>query len=349
MKITERIKSAYKVLTRGVMPNIYAVQQNAQQWGLYASGGDKTEMLKHYTSWVYACVSIRAKAAASAQFRVFVKRGANDFEELSVHPLITLMEEMNTFETKGEVIHKTIQHLDLTGDAYWYVPKNGFGVPAEVWVLPPDKMKIIPDSKNIISGYELNNGPERIRFSPDEIIHFKYPNPCDFFYGASPLMAAAMAVDIDTFQRTFQRNFYANSAAPQVVLKTEQRLDDTVYRRLKADWERMYRGEKNSGKIAILENGLNIEPVGINPKDLDWLSTNKVSRDSILAIYGVPASKLGLVEDVNRANAEANDYTFRMNVVEPILTMLDERLTQDLARQFDEKLVVRHREFTIDK
>jgi len=45
---------------------------------------------------------------------------------------------------------------------------------------------------------------------------------------------------------------------------------------------------------------------------------------------------------VNRANADANDYTFSANVIEPILNLLDERMTKDLAIKFDPRLIVKH-------
>jgi HK97 family phage portal protein len=332
----------FQIWKKKISPALFGVQQHSLQTGIFDHKGDKNEMLRHYSSWVYACVSIRAKAVAHAVFSLYSKHPVNHLKKIHTHPLLELLDEMNPFETRSEIVHRTVLHLDLCGDAYWYVPRNRLGVPAEIWILPPEKMKIIPDAKNVIAAYELSGAETPVRFAPDEIIHFKYPNPHDFFYGASPLLAAALSVDIDTFQHTYQRNFYRNSATPPVVLKTEQRLDETIYKRLKADWERRYKGPDNYGKMVILESGLTIEKVGINPRELDWLASNKMTRDNILAIFGVPASKLGIVEDVNRSTAESNDYTFAVNVVEPILTLLDERLTQDMARKFDPSLIIRH-------
>ena len=342
MNLIQRVSLAFDVFRKGI-PNIYGVRGHESQVGLIDTGGNKTNMLAAYKSWVYASVSIRARAISGARFGVYVQAGEDELEEVRPdHPLVALLKEVNPVSTKRELLYLTSAHQDLTGDAYWYVPSNGLGIPGEAWVLPPDRMYVVPTKDGNIARYELRNGTDVIPFDPSEVIHFKHPNPSSFYYGQSVLMAAASSSDIDGFQHEYQRRFYQNFAIPTFALKTPNELREDTVKRLKADWGREYGGAANSGKMAILENGLSIERIGISPKELDWLATNRSTRDDILAIFGVPASKLGLVEDVNRANAEANDYTFNANVIEPILDMMDERLTQDLARKFDPKLVIKH-------
>lgn len=342
MRLLERAALAFDVFRKGI-PNIYGVRGHEAQIGLVDTRGNKASMLASYKSWVYAVVSIRAKAIAAANFRVYAQTGADELTEVRPdHPLVRLLAEVNPVSTKSELLYVTSAHQDLTGDAYWYTPLNGLGIPGEAWVLPPDRMSIIPTKDGGILRYELNNGEQKIPFEPSEIVHFKHPNPSSFYYGQSVLMAAAASSDIDEFAHEYQRRFYQNFAVPPYALKVEGTLRDDTRTRMLADWNREYGGTRNSGKVGLLEGGLSVERIGINPKDLDWLSSNRATRDDILAIFGVPASKLGLVEDVNRANAEANDYTFSANVIEPILSMMDERLTQDLARKYDERLVVKH-------
>jgi len=336
-----RLKTAWNVYKNGI-PNIYGVRGHERQMGV-VDQRDKKSMIEAYRSWVFACVSIRAKAISGTKFRVYVERGSEELEEVEPgHPLSRLLKEVNPVDTYREALYLTSAYQDLTGDAYWYIPKNGLGIPGEIWVLPSERMNIIPSSSDVIARYELKNQDSTIPFEPDEIVHFKHPNPQNRFYGSSVLMAAAHSADIDQFQHEYQRQFYQNFAIPPYALKTDSTLDEQTYERLQRDWNSRYRGSANSGKTGILEAGLSVEKIGVNPKELDWLNSNRATRDDILAIFGVPASKLGLVEDVNRANAEANDYTFSANVVEPILSLIDERMTQDLARKFDEKLIVQH-------
>lgn len=206
-----------------------------------------------------------------------------------------------------------------------------------------ESVRIFPSKTNFIDHYELRPfGQNPQSFGVDEIIHHKYPNPKDPYYGMSVLMAAAESVDINSFQHNYQLGFYKNSAIPPVVLETESKLTNDVYQRLKADWHSTYAGQTNVGKTAILEQGLKLKQFGINPKDLDWLATNRATRDNICSIFGVPGAMLGLIEDVNRASGETMEYTFSRQVIEPNLAFLDDRLTKDLAKKFDESLVIIH-------
>ncbi len=342
MTLRDRVRLSWEVLRGKALPDIYGIQNWNSYGGGFSTGISKDQLLNAYRSWVYACVSARAKAIAAATFRLYVKRGPDEFEEIDDHPMLELLEEVNPYHTRWEMFYLTSASQDLTGDAYWYLANNKVGVPGEVWPLDPGKMKVVPDKREFISHYELRQGREVIRFESSEILHFKFPNPQNPFYGMGPVEAAVQSIDADYYQHEYNKKFYENSAMPVLALMTDQKLSEVNYKRVKQEWQKQYGGKDNVGKTAVLDAGLKVQPIGVNPKDLDWLATNKASRDDVLGIFGVPASKLGIVEDVNRANAEANDYTFSANVIEPILSMMDQRMTQDLARKYDPKLIVMH-------
>lgn len=343
MNWADRILAATNVLLKGTIPNIYNVRGYQAQQGIYDAKGDKTKMLQSYVSWVYACVTIRAKSVASATFRAYKKgKSAEESIEIGAHPILDLFNEVNPISTRYDLFFLTVAHLDLTGDCYWYIPLSGLKIPGEIWTLPPDKVKIVPDTDGSIKRYDLKYGDRTIPFEPDEIVHFKYPNPSDFYYGASPLQAAAKSVDIDSFSHEYQRKHMANYAVPPLVLESDQRIMEPQIKQLKEHWNLAYGGDNVGKGPAVLDSGLKAKTIGMTMRDLQFVDSNNMTRDDILAVFNIPASKLGLVEDVNRANAEANDYTLAVNVIEPILMMMDERITQDLCRKYDERLIIKH-------
>lgn len=308
----------------------------------YSTITNKKEMMNHYASWVYACVSIIAKATSAARFRLYIDNGADELEEVSKHPIIDLLENPNPFETKYEFLYRAMTHIQLTGDSFVYFARNKRKDIKEMYVLQPDKIEIIPSPVNFIDKYVLIDLKQNQEFFINEIMHIKLPSPNDPYYGASPLTACAMSVDIDEYQHKYQMNLYKNGAIPPIVLETEQGLDEASIKRLRRDWERLHRSDANSGRTAILDRGLKVKAVGVSPKDLDWLSTNRMTRDDILSIYGVPPALLGLVEDSNRSSGETQEYTFHRQVVEPLLTLLDERLTKDIAKQYNKNFIIQH-------
>lgn len=326
------------------IPNIYGVGAHEEQLGLSnAYLTDRSQMLRYFESWIYACIDVRGKGVQSAVHMVQYKKGMRYENVSDRHPLVKLLNDPNAFMTRQELLYTTVAHLDLTGNAFWYTPVNGLGVPAEIWPLPPDKVKIIPDRNRYISHFLVETDPANpIRLELDEIVHMKYPHPNDSYYGMSPLKAAAYAADINRYQHRYQRWFFENYAVPEFLLKTEQKLGNDVVKRLRKDWKKLYGAGPKREVLAILEQGLDVAKLGVSPKDLDWLATNKATMAEICGIYQVPPHKIGQQDVPNRAVAEASEYAFAKTVVEPILDMIDARITQDLAWEFDDKIVVRH-------
>lgn len=346
--ITDTLRTlAYRWLTKG-MPDIYGTQSMPNFFGTGNKMRTKKEQLENFRSWVYSCVDTRAKEVQAAEFQVLQRTRQNEFKEVGFdHPLIRLLSDPNPYFTKTEILYVSVVHLDLTGDCFWYTPLNGLGVPAEVWVLPVDKVKIIPgkkDDESFVSHYELNIGHgNTMRFGAEEIVHLRYPNPTDMYYGMSVLKAANYAADINNYQHEYQRHFYRNYATPDIAFVTLNKLDGDTAKRFKADLQKQYGGGEKRGLAMLLEGGMDVKRIGVTPKELNWLVENRATMQEIAGIFKVPPSKIGQEDVPNRAVAEASEYSFSKGTIEPILTMFDERLTQDLAREFDERLVVRHK------
>lgn len=262
-------------------------------------------------------------------------------EELENHPLLDLLYAPNPFMTKDEFIEMAFLHMELAGEAFWMVMRDTRGVPIELWPLMPHLIQIIPDSEKFIKGY-LYQTPsgKKMPLDVDDVIHHKYSNPLDLYRGMSVVMAAARAVDTDAHAADWNRNFFQNSAMPSMSLSTDGTLSDQVFERLKQEWDTRFGGTANAHKVAILEEGLKATPLMINQKEMDFLESRKFNRDQILALFRVSAAILGIQENSNRATAEAAEFTFAKRVIKPKMMRMVNRITEDLAIQFDTKLIV---------
>lgn len=301
-------------------------------------------MIENFKSWVYACAQRNAFSIAKCELKVYqrVKReGKFELDEITEHPFVELLGKVNPYFNKFELWTLTTIFLELTGNAYWWIVKDAFGTPREIWNLPANWMKVVPSKTEFIAGYVCLPPGEAvpIPFQIDEIIHFKYPSPFDIHYGTGPLLAAQYGVDLNNNLKIHSINYLMNNAQPSGALYTEDSLNDEQFQRLKNQWNREYRGSSNAGKMAILEKGLKYQQIGQGLADLNFNDISRGIRDEICAIFGVPASKLGLVEDVNRANAEANDFTYQKETVQPRLTLIEEKLNEKMMPMYDANLV----------
>lgn len=303
-------------------------------------------MIDAYKSWIYACAWKNGTGVAKCKLKLYKNYYFKDREQFDIiisHPLLDLLKSVNPFSNRFELFTLTQIYLELTGNAYWYMPKSVLGVPYMIWSIPPHWVKVVPSEEKFIDGYVVRvpGKGQDIPFEEQEIVHFKFPSPFDLFYGISPTFASMYGADLNTQSKEWAINFFMNNAQPSGVLTTDEGLSSDQYQRLRDNWNLKYRGNKNAGKIAILESGLKYQQIGsdIQSAKLDNMNTN--IRDEILAMFGVPASKLGLVEDVNRANADANDYTYQKETILPRLTLIEEKINEKIVPMYDVGIVAK--------
>ena len=320
--------------------------------GLLDRQGNSTEMLRAFKSLVFACVNVRAKEVANAgrlgKFRVVQEVEPDTYRDIALtHPLCRLMRKPNPYFTRWYLWYLTITHLDLTGNSYWWVAKDKLGVPRELWPIPPHLVKIVPGDprkgEGIILSYIINWGAgQSVEIAAGDIIHLRHPDPMNpYYYGSSLVMRAATEVDIDDFIGRHQREFFKNDAMPAAVVEFPTIMHKDVRRAFEVQWQEKF--NMKPGRVGYLEGGAKITTL-ITQKELDYLQSRGINHKIIQAVFGVPDSKLMSGEAVlARATAETLDYNFHKETIDPLLTMIDEQLTNDLAHEkFDPSLVIKH-------
>lgn len=334
--------------------------------------GNDTALLNAYRSWIYVCVNRNSQFVARVPFKLMVagkEKGksynimtrsisnkeqdrlfkrldkfpavhkAIEFQEVMEHPLLDLLAKVNNFMNKTDLFEYQNMHQELTGNAWWYICRDGMGVPQEIWPINPSRMTIIPDREKFIKGYIYTNGATKIEFSPEEIIHFKFPNPNDLYYGTGPLAAAADMYNINQNMNTYENAMFTNNARPDGYFWTDQDdIDDNTFNRLSAELLETWAGVRNSGKTGLLTNGVKFEPVNFTPREMAFLKGREHTKKEIFEIFGNPE---GLFDKgAIKANAEAAQYTYAKYTIDPRLRRTEEKLNERLTPMYDEKLFI---------
>ncbi len=333
------------------------------------------DQVKAYTSWVYAAANKNAISVAQVPLRLYVSKDANtttknyqtrrvplkqlDFmsqsstvsgyiakavetEEVLTHPLLGLLKSVNPHQNQFDLMEMLTVYQELTGNAYWYIINGPLGVPMEIWTLPAHEVTIVPDTSKYVARYIYKKDqPDETSFKPEEIIHFRYPNPRDTYYGVGPLMAAASAVDLNQFMLDHETALIQNKAIPDTIISPGKggNISEPDIKRLEESFKAKYRGAKKAGKLAVMSSGVEVHQLSLTPKELNYLQGRKATREEIAAIFGVPMSKL-TTEDVNRANAEAGDYSYMKDTVLPRLRRIEQKLNEQLLPRYDDRLFV---------
>jgi len=318
--------------------------------GIYGTMGKPTpqnyqKYMQQYAdaAWVYSCVYRIATQAASVPLKLYKKKkkdGQITMDEITDHPLLTLLETVNPFMSGCDLKEATLTYEELSGNAYWLLDMFIGGKPTEIYPLNPHKVKIVPSAKEYVAGYKYSiGGGQAIDIEKEAILHFKYFNPADEYYGLSPLSAGRLAVDTQTSSDTYNRNFFINSAEPRGALVAAGELTEPQRNRIIAGWQAMHRGVANAHKTALFEGEVKWEPIGINQKDMEFISTKKMTREDIMAVFGVPPSLVGVFEYANYANTREQQKIFWLNTMMPKLTKVEAVINSFLVQPYDPNLV----------
>ena len=305
--------------------------------------GNFQSMVESYETWIYAAVSCIARNVARCNLHLYQATGQQPkYQEVENHPFWDLWRKVNPEMNAFDLLEITQIFLDLTGNAYWYIVLNKLNKPVEIYPLPTQRVKILlseSGSKQRISGYRLTAGSGNIDFTIDEILHFKYPNPLNEFYGLSPLQAMIYAVGENDLAHQFGYNVLRNQAVPGNIFTAEEWVDTEMLKLAKEEIKTEYEGVKRAGKTMILK-GIKPTKVGLSPMEINFLEGRKFLMEEILAIYGVPKTKIGMGDLVNRAVADALDYTFQKETILPRLKRIENKINEKLLPLWDKSLIV---------
>lgn len=298
---------------------------------------DKAQIRAQSKLWRSLGVSNRAGAKTVDAMLVMNKY----VEEVTNHPLVTLLNNPNPFTSRGQLWASVVMDLQLAGNAYLLKARGQFGNVAELWRLRPDRVRIIPSKTNYIEAFEYTVGQETIKFPAGDIIHFKDPNPLDDYYGQPPLMAAMDWVSIEHYQSSFLRTFYEKGGTgPGSVLTVKSKMLPEAKEEIRDRFRRTFGGSNGFHEMLILDNtdssytqmGLDRGLRDALPKEIEAMSSSRITM-----VFGIPGSIIGLLigyESSSYANKRADWQVLWDIKMTPLMSDLDDALNLYLVPEF---------------
>jgi len=269
---------------------------------------------------------------SNSAYRKAVEFGGDISEVVEIHPAMQVLQTVNGFQNGYELSLLRMFDLQITGNSYLYPIYGPAGVPSEVWRMPPQWVKIIPDKVNFIEGYTYGAGTEMEKtFPPDEVDHFKRPNPSDLYYGMGWFEAAWQAIGLHDSKRIMDLSKFDNMARPDYILSVEGVTNQTAIDVLEDKINKTIRGVKNSGKFLAV--GAKITATPLN-QDIPEVGTATRVIEEISAVSGVPVAML-LSNDPNRANSATARTGWYRSTIRPYCKLDEEKLNERWIPRFE--------------
>lgn len=290
---------------------------------------------------VYSCVRILAEAVAGLPLHLYRYKEDGGKERAIDHNLYHLLHDEPNKEMSSFIFRETLMtHLLLWGNAYAQIIRNGKGEVVALYPLMPNKMQVDRDENGELYYIYTRSSDEAktmdgvtVYLTPRDVLHIPGLG-FDGLVGYSPIAMAKNAIGLAIATEEYGAKFFANGAAPSGVLEHPGTIKDPS--RLRENWNSTFGGSANSGKVAVLEEGMKYTPISISPEQAQFLETRKFQIDEIARIFRVPPHMVGDLEKSSFSNIEQQSLEFVKYTLDPWVIRWEQSLSRALLNE-DEK------------
>ena len=306
------------------------------------AGKRVTERSAMQMTAVYSCVRILAEAVAGLPLHFYKYKDDGSKEKALDNSLYHLLHDEPNPEMSSFVFRETLMtHLLLWGNAYAQIIRNGKGEIVALYPLMANKMQVDRDENGQLYYIYTRSSDEAktmegvtVYLSPRDVLHIPGLG-FDGLVGYSPIAMAKNAIGLAMATEEYGAKFFANGAAPSGVLEHPGTIKDPA--RLRENWNATFGGSANSGKVAVLEEGMKYTPISISPEQAQFLETRKFQINEIARIFRVPPHMLADLEKSSFSNIEQQSLEFVKYTLDPWVIRWEQSLYRSLLTPEEKK------------
>lgn len=215
--------------------------------------------------------------------------------EVMEHPVLDLIRQPSTDIDEFLFREQITSDIMLCGNCYILLLGTIDQKPISIVRLHPNEVRIVTDPKEGIIGYEHNSSGSVVIYPPNRVIHGRtasYADGAQQIYGTGAIEALSKEIDADLNAQQLASEA-SRKGRPDVLLSPKE--DGDIWpletRRQILD---QYMGLAKQGGALVLSGQVEVSPLQLSPREMEFQASRTMARESISAVLGVPPSILGL-------------------------------------------------------
>lgn len=351
------LRSAIQAVARastGTLSDLATPEKWVVDWVTGGIGNSSGVHVDQETARTYApfFAGVRVIAEDLGSLPLFLyERLARGKRRATEHPLYPLLHDAPNDMMGAMPFKEALQGHALTwgGGAAYVVTHERTGVIEELWPLRPDRL--YPRVRY------MGNGRAQRWFQYADDVNGIYANlaPGEVFYvhglggdglrGYSVVELAANSIGLGLATEHYGGKYFSNGSAPAGALTHPGNLSPEARKRMADDWENIHRGIDRAHRVAILEEGVSWQAVGLPNDAAQFLETRKLQVTEMSRWLRLPPHKIGDLERATFSNIEQQQLDYVSSALnswlirweQAVLTQL--LLPSERSRFFAEHLV----------
>lgn len=293
------------------------------------SGVDVSSDTAMRTSAVYACVRVRSDAVGSVGLHVYDR---STRERAKDHPLYRVLHDApNHWQTPYEFKQFLQACVDLRGNAYALIVPGRRGWVSELHPMNPDRVRLLLTAEGRLIYEHTNREGKTQRLLQGEVLHLRGMT-FDGYLGVTPITYARETIGRQLAMERANARFHKNDASPRVAIRHPGVLKEDGHKRLKESWNSSYGGYGNAHRAAILEEGMEVQVLGLKPEDAQFVESWEGGITDICRWFGVHPRKLYAKSGDSQTytNVESASIEYLTDTGLPLFTRFEQCADRDL-------------------
>lgn len=285
---------------------------------------------------VWSCVRVLSETIASLPISLYERDEENRKQVKSDNPLNNLVgEQPSPLFNSFMFFERILVDLSLDGNFYAFIERNNGGFPVGLHPIKCNDVDIFISPKGRGVYYEIkqsdsdNTYPKTGRVNGIDMIHIKGLS-LDGVQGKSPIECAAETLGISLALDKHAGAFFKNGANVGGILKHPGTLKPETARRLRESWSSNYAGSNNTGKTAILEEGMEFQARTIPNNQAQFIESREYQISDICRIFRVPNHLVNDLSSATYSNIEAQQIDFVVHTITPWIKRIESELNGKL-------------------
>lgn len=297
-------------------------------------GSGVKSFLDAYNISIYVNKAIEKRATKVGEIDFILKRGENEVEQNQDKlGILKLLAKPNKQQTGRQFFALWQKYKDIYGEVYCLLLKDsGFldrkGISEMILLNPKHCEPKFTDTGELSSVEYKNNNS--ITYAGEDIIYDINPNPDNQLRGISLLQAGMKTISISTQLDEYQANILNNGGKIDGVFnfKNQTGLTKTQREELKKDYKENYAESSKSGTPLFLGGDTDYKRISLNPEELSYLESKKMTLNDICILTEVPKMLLASADDIQYNNADTSLRIFLRETIKPLHEQIADALNE---------------------
>lgn len=243
----------------------------------------------------YRCTANISEAIGQLPFKVYQQNGKRG-SGATTHPAYKLIYAEPNSEMTAESFRTTMTaHALNWGNGYAEIELSNGGEPIGLWPIHPSRME--PKRNNngdLIYLVHMEKG-DPVPLPPEKILHI-HGIGVDGVLGLSIARQAAQTLGIRMAAAKYGASYFRNASRPSGILSHPDSvvLDPEKKAALRSQWNEVYGGVDNVGRVVVLEGGGKYQNISIPPDEAQFIQTMNTTDLEICRWFNMPPWKIGI-------------------------------------------------------